>query len=72
MLKLLTRRADEHVSHEQGMVGTRADDTNADAVLLVPAGIAIDDVDAVTGVQVVDSSFAVDLPDLHIGKSNPC
>jgi len=46
------------------MVGTRADDANLDAVLLVPAGIAVDDVDAIPGVEVVDGTLAVDLPDL--------
>lgn len=69
VLELLTRRADEHVPHEQGMVGAGADDTDADAVLLVPAGIAVHDVDAVTGVEVVDGTLAVDLPHL---SSQPC
>lgn len=64
VLELLTRRADEHVAHEESMVGTSADDTDADTVLLVPAGVSINNVDAVAGVEVVDSTFAVDLPDL--------
>jgi hypothetical protein len=46
------------------VVGARADDAHLDAVLLVPTGIAIDDVDAVAGVEVVDGTLAVDLPDL--------
>jgi hypothetical protein len=46
------------------VVGARADDAHLDAVLLVPAGIAVDDVDAIPGVEVVDSTFAVDPPDL--------
>ena len=46
------------------MVGASADDADADAVSLIPAGIAIDDVDAVSGVEVVDSTFSVDSPDL--------
>lgn len=64
VLELLTRRADEHVPHEQSMVGASADDTDADSVLLVPASIAVNDVDAVAGVEVVDSTLSVDLPDL--------
>ena len=64
VLELLARRTDEHVAHEEGMVGASADDTDADTVLLVPSGVTIDDVDAVTSVEVVDSTFAVDLPDL--------
>lgn len=64
VLELLTRRADKHVAHEESMVGAGADDTDADTVLLVPAGVTIDDVDAVTGVEVIDGTLAVDLPDL--------
>lgn len=46
------------------MVGTRADHTHVDAVALVPASVAIDDVDTIAGVEVVDRAFAVDAPDL--------
>ena len=46
------------------MVGTSADNTDVDAVALVPAGETIDNVDAVAGVEVVDSALAVDTPDL--------
>jgi hypothetical protein len=46
------------------MVGASADDTDADSVLLVPASIAVNDIDAVAGVEVVDSALSVDFPDL--------
>jgi hypothetical protein len=46
------------------MVSTRADNTDVDAVALVPAGETIDNVDAVTSVEVVDGTLAVDTPDL--------
>jgi hypothetical protein len=46
------------------MISTGADDSNADAVPLIPAGEAIDNVDTVSGIEVVNSSFPVDLPDL--------
>lgn len=52
------------------MVGTRADNAHADAVALIPAGKPIDDIDAVAGVQVVDSTFTVDTPDLERVVSN--
>jgi hypothetical protein len=64
VLELLAARPDEHVAHEEGMVGASADNANVDAVALVPAGETIDNVDAVTGVEVVDSTLAVDTPDL--------
>jgi hypothetical protein len=46
------------------MVGTGADNSDVDAVPLVPAGVAINDVDSVPGVEVVDGTFSIDLPDL--------
>jgi hypothetical protein len=64
VLQLLARRADQHIAHEESMVGARADDTDVDTVSLIPAGITIDDIDAVTGVEVVNSTFTVDTPDL--------
>ena len=64
VLELLGRGADEHVAHEEGMVGASADNTDADAVSLIPAGETINDVDAVAGVEVVDSTLTVDPPDL--------
>ena len=63
-LKLLGRGADKHVAHEQSVVGARADNTDADTVALIPAGVTIDDIDAVAGVEVVDSTLTVDTPDL--------
>lgn len=46
------------------MVSTGADHSHIDAVALVPAGKAINDIDAVSGVEVVESTFAVDMPNL--------
>jgi hypothetical protein len=64
VLELSGRGTDKHVAHEESMVGTRADDADLDAVTLIPAGVTVNDVDAVTGVQVVDGTFTVDEPDL--------
>lgn len=64
VLKLRGRRADEHVTHEQGMVGTGADNTDVDPVTLVPAGETINDVDAIPGVQVIHGTFSVNEPNL--------
>jgi hypothetical protein len=46
------------------MVGTGTDNTNADAVALVPAGVTIDNIDAVASVEIVDSTLTVDAPNL--------
>lgn len=64
VLELLTLGADQHVAHEESVVGTSADNANADAVALIPTGVTIDDIDAVAGVEVVDSTLTVDTPDL--------
>lgn len=64
ILQLFPCRANEHVAHEQGMVGPRRDDSNIDPVTLIPTSKAIDDIDAVSGVEVVDRTFTIDFPDL--------
>lgn len=64
VLKLFPRRADQHVAHEESMVGTSADDADAYPVALIPAGETVDNVDAVAGVEVVDGTLTVDAPDL--------
>ena len=64
VLEFLTAWADQHVAHEESVVSTSADNANADAVALIPAGVTIDDIDAVAGVEVVDSTLTIDTPDL--------
>lgn len=64
MLEFLLGRADQHVAHEEGVISARADDAHADPVALIPACKAVDDVDAIPGVEVVDGTLAVDAPDL--------
>ncbi|KAL2286875.1 hypothetical protein FJTKL_06400 [Diaporthe vaccinii] len=64
VLQLLTRWADEHVAHEESMVGAGTNDPHTDPVLLVPSCEPINDVNAASGVEVVDSTLAVDFPDL--------
>ena len=62
VLKLRTLWADQHIAHEQGVVGAGADHPNVDPVSLVPSCISINDVDSVTSVQVIDGSLSVDFP----------
>ena len=47
------------------MVCSRADNADVDPVSLVPSCKAIDDVNAVSRVEIIDSSFTVDFPDLE-------
>lgn len=64
MLKLLPRGADKHVSHEQCMVRSGADDAHVDSITFVPTGKAIDNIDPISGVEIVDRTLSVDSPDL--------
>ena len=64
MLKVFALRSDEHVTHEESMVGTSTDNSDPNSVLLVPSCKAVHDVDTVSGVEVVNGTFTVDSPDL--------
>ena len=64
-LELLGRWADEHVPHEQCMIGSGAHDTDIDAVPLVPSSEAVNDVDSVPCVQVIDGTLSIDSPNLE-------
>jgi hypothetical protein len=46
------------------MIGTSANDSDLDAVLLVPSCKPVDNVDTISGVEVIDSTFTIDSPDL--------
>ena len=72
VFKILAIWADQHVAHEESVVCTRADNANLDLVLLVPSCETIDNVDAVAGVEVIDSTLTVNLPDLMTLKSADC
>ena len=58
--QLVRRRPDEHVVHEQRVVGPRADHADLDAIVRVPAGEAVEAVEPLARVQVVDRALAVD------------
>jgi hypothetical protein len=64
VFQLLSRWSDQHVTHEESVIGASAHHADAYPVALVPAGKSIDDVDAVPGVEVVNGTFTVDSPDL--------
>lgn len=60
--KLFPRGTDEHIAHEQSMIGSSANNAHADPVSLIPASVAINDIYSVTSIQVVDSTLSVDSP----------
>jgi len=64
VLEVFRVRADQHVAHKESMVGTSANDSDLDAVFLVPSCETVDHVNTISGVEVVDGTFAVDSPDL--------
>ena len=69
VLELFSGGPNEHVAHEQCMVGAGADNANVDSVPLIPARVPIDDIYAISCVQIVDSALAIDSPDLSKNKS---
>ena len=60
--ELLLSGSDKHVSHEESVVSTGTDNTDLDSVLGVPAGVSINNVDSLSGIQVVNSTLSVNLP----------
>ena len=65
--ELLGRGSDQHVVHEQGVVGSGSDDSDLDSVFWVPTREAVEDVDVFPRVQVVDGTFSVDLESVLAG-----
>ena len=58
--ELLLRRADEHGVHEQRVIRPRADDADFDAVFRIPAGEAVETVEPLARVEVVEGALAID------------
>lgn len=46
------------------MIRSSANNSHTYTVTLIPASIAINDIDSVAGIQIVDGAFSVDPPDL--------
>ena len=57
-LKLLCVRADEHVVHEQRVIGPAGNDSNLDPVFRIPTGKAAINVNPFSDVQIVDRPFS--------------
>lgn len=72
MLQFFSLRSDEHIAHEERMVGTRADDADLDLVFLVPSCETVHNVNSISRVQVVNGTFAVDSPDLIKNNVSHC
>lgn len=69
MFELFSRWSNEHIPHEESMIGTSTDDSDIDAIALVPSGIAIHNVYAVASIEIIDRTFSVDFPCLSSKKS---
>ncbi len=69
MLQLFPRWPDEHVAHEERMIGSSTDNSHTDPVSLIPTGISVNDIDSVAGIQIVDRAFSVDPPDLWLSSN---
>lgn len=47
------------------MVGACTNNSDIDSVSLIPSSETVDDVDTISCVEIVDSAFPVDFPDLY-------
>jgi hypothetical protein len=69
-LKICSIRPDEHIAHEQSIVGagTIANDADADpdSVRLVPPRKSIDNIDTISCIGLVNGSVAINTPHLHM------
>ena len=60
IIQFRRRWPDQHVVHEECVVGTPAKHTNFDPVLGVPTSVSIDTIHALKRVQVVDCTLPID------------
>lgn len=70
-------RADQHIAHEQNMIGTRRNHTNLFAILWIPTSKAVKDIQTRMRVEIIDGTFSVDEKDpfahLHVDRTPlPC
>ena len=59
--EFLLRRADEHGVHEERVIRPRADDADLDAMLRIPAGEAVEAIEPLARVEIIERALAVDL-----------
>jgi hypothetical protein len=59
--KLFLGRFDQHVSHEESMITSGAHNSDSDTFFKVPTSISIDNIDFVSGIEVVFSQIFEDL-----------
>ena len=64
MLQLLWLRPYKHVSHEESMVGTSANNADINPIAFIPTSETIHDIDTITSVQVIYGTFSVYPPNL--------
>ena len=50
MLKFFWPGPDEHVSHEESMVGTSADNSHVDSIAFIPSGKSVDNINSAAGI----------------------
>jgi hypothetical protein len=53
LFELLVSGPDQHVVHEEGVIGSGTDDSDSDSFLLVIPGIPVDNVKLLSGVEIV-------------------
>ena len=66
--EFLARRANEHRVHEERVIRPRADDADLDAILRIPAREAVETIEPLACVEVVEGALAVDLERVFVER----
>ena len=61
ILKLLNCRSDQHVGHEQSMIGASADNSDSNSLLGAPSSVSIHNINDPTSIQIASGQVAEDL-----------
>ena len=64
VLKFFTIGSNKHVAHEKSVIGTSADDSNLNLVILIPSCKAIDNVDPISRIKIINCPLTINSPDL--------
>ena len=57
--ELFLRGTDQHVVHEERMIGASADDTNLETIFRIPTGESVDDIEMIASIEVVNRARSV-------------
>lgn len=57
--EFLSGRTNQHIVHEQRVIGASANNTNLKTVFRIPSGVSVDDIEMIASVQIIDGARTV-------------